>query len=64
MAPEIKAVIEAANVHAENQRLLDIYRDEKKSHQDAIAVLNDQISMMQAALTVSKQDLKTAINAL
>ena len=64
MAPEIKAVIDAAAVHAENQRLLDLYKDDKKAHQDAIAVLNDKISMMQAAILVSKQDLKNATNAL
>jgi len=62
--PDIRAVVDAAAFHAENERLLQVARDSKSAHQDAINVLNTEIQMLQAAIIVSKQALKDSINTL
>lgn len=61
---EIKAVVNAAQTHAENERLLQALRDSKQEHQDAIAALNTRISEMVSAVAASKADLKAAVDTL
>jgi len=64
MTPEIKAVVDAAAFHAENERLLQVARDGKAAHQAAIASINTDIQMLGAAVIVSKQALKDLTSVL
>jgi len=64
MSPEIKAVIDAATLHAENQRLLDLYLTNKRARLDEISDLNIQIQAARDAVTLSKAALKTAVTNL
>lgn len=64
MSPEIKAVIDAATLHAENQRLLDLYLTNKQTRLDEISDLNIQIQSARGAVNQSKAALKSAITNL
>ena len=61
---EIKAVVAAAQEHAENERLLQALRDSKQEHQDAIVTLNSRISELVTAASASKAALKAAVDTL
>lgn len=61
---EIRAVVTAAQTHAENERLLQALRDTKNEHQDAIAALNTKISEMVTTVAASKAALKAAVDTL
>ena len=61
---EIRAVVSAAQAHAENERVLQALRDSKQEHQDKIAELNTKISDMLPVLAASKAALKAAVDSL
>ncbi len=61
---EIRAVVTAAQTHAENERLLKALRDTKQEHQDAIATLNTRISELVTAVSASRAALKAAVDTL
>lgn len=61
---EIRAVVTAAQTHAENERLLQALRDTKQEHQDAIDAVNTKISEMVTTVAASKAALKAAVDTL